>query len=216
MPRRARAGRVHPGDAEPGRADPGPAAGRPGIFYASHVYNPAFLHGTKTYVFELWEQLGGRLPGTLVLPVGNGTLVLGCHLGSRELLDQGLIDRLPTIIAVQADACAPLARAMGEGRAVPTEVSAGPTVAEGIAVAKPARGAQILAAVAETGGTIVSVTDDQVRAACADLARSCLYVEPTAAVGWAAVLAGLVPAGGAAGNRPDVVVPLCGTGPEVG
>jgi hypothetical protein len=47
----------------------------------------------KTYVFELWEQLGGRLPATLVLPVGNGTLVLGAYLGCRDLLDQGLIGR---------------------------------------------------------------------------------------------------------------------------
>ncbi len=184
------------------------AAERPGVFYASHVYNPVFLHGTKTYVFELWEQLGGRLPGTLVLPVGNGTLVLGCHIGARELLSQGLIDRLPTIIAVQADACAPLARAMSEGRREPAEISAGPTIAEGIAIARPARGAQILAAVDETGGTIVTVTDDQVRAAGADLARSGLFVEPTSAVCWAAVLAGLVPAA----EPPDAVVPLCGTG----
>jgi threonine synthase len=188
------------------------AADRPGIFYASHVYNPVFLHGTKTYVFELWEQLGGRLPGTLVLPVGNGTLVLGCHLGSLELLAQGLIDRLPTIIAVQAEVCAPLASAMSEGQAQPAEISTGPTIAEGIAIARPARGAQILAAVAETGGAIVTVTDDQVRAARADLAGSGLYVEPTSAVCWAAVQAGLVrpQAGRSAG--PDVVVPLCGTG----
>jgi threonine synthase len=193
------------------------AADQPGIFYASHVYNPVFLHGTKTYVFELWEQLGGRLPATLVLPVGNGTLVLGCHLGARELLDQGLIDRLPAIIAVQADACAPLARAMSAGRAQPAEISTGPTIAEGIAIARPARGAQILAAVAETGGSIVTVTDDQVGAARADLARSGLYVEPTSAVCWAAVLAGLVPTGGGSdGNQPDVVVPLCGTGLKSG
>jgi threonine synthase len=192
------------------------AADRPGMFYASHVYNPVFLHGTKTYVFELWEQLGGRLPGTLVLPVGNGTLVLGCHLGSRELVDQGLIGALPTIIAVQADACAPLAQAMSEGKAQPTEVSTGPTIAEGIAIARPARGGQVLAAVAETGGAIVTVTDDQVRDACADLARSGLYVEPTAAACWAAVLAGLVPAGGASGDQPDLVVPLCGTGLKSG
>jgi threonine synthase len=192
------------------------AAGQPGIFYASHVYNPVFLHGTKTYVFELWEQLGGRLPGTLVLPVGNGTLVLGCHLGSRELLAQGLVDRLPVIIAVQADACAPLARAMSEGRTQPADISTGPTIAEGIAIARPARGAQILAAVAETGGAIVTVTDDQVRAARADLARSGLYVEPTSAVCWAAVLAGLVPAPGVPSTEPDVVVPLCGTGLKSG
>ena len=48
-----------------------------GAFYASHVYQPLFFLGTKTVVLELWEQLGGRLPEVIVLPAGNGTLVLG-------------------------------------------------------------------------------------------------------------------------------------------
>ncbi|AHI00468.1 hypothetical protein GCM10010174_64440 [Kutzneria viridogrisea] len=52
---------------------------RTGDFYATHVYNPLFHIGTATFAFEVWEQLGGRLPDTFVLPVGNGTLVLGRH-----------------------------------------------------------------------------------------------------------------------------------------
>lgn len=195
------------------------AASRPGVLYASHVYHPYFLHGTKTYVFELWERLGGRLPGTLVLPVGNGTLVLGAHLGCRELLEQGLIDRLPVIVAVQAAGCAPLARAMAEGSAEPAAGPVEGTLAEGIAIARPARGAQILAAVRETGGDIVTVTDDRTRAAHAALARAGLYVEPTSAVCWAAIEAGLVaspPDGtGSDGTAPEIphtVAPLCGSG----
>ena len=141
------------------------AADQPGTFYASHVYHPFFLQGMKTYAFELWEQLGGRLPATLVLPVGNGTLVLGAYLGCRDLLDQGLIGRMPQIVAVQAAGCAPLARAFRDGQAVPAEIAGEPTIAEGIAIARPARGAQILAAVRDSGGAIVTVTDDQVSAA---------------------------------------------------
>src|SRR5918992_839712 len=57
-----------------------------GSFYASHVYNPFFFEGTKTFAFELWEQLSGagrpdRVPDVVVLPAGNGTLVLGAHIG---------------------------------------------------------------------------------------------------------------------------------------
>jgi threonine synthase len=77
-------------------------------------------------------------------------------------------------------------------------------VAEGIAIARPARGAQILAAVRATGGTIVTVTDDQVHAAHAALARAGLYVEPTSAVCWAAIQAGAAPS--------SAVAPLCGSG----
>jgi threonine synthase len=188
------------------------AADQPGVFYASHVYNPFFLHGTKTYVFEAWEQLGGRLPETLVLPVGNGTLVLGCYLGARELLAEGLIDRLPVIVAVQAEGCAPLAQAAALGLASPVDVPSGGTIAEGIAIARPARGAQILAAVADTGGRIVTVNDDQIRAAHADLALAGLYVEPTAAVCWAALRAGLAGDPGGPGPQTRALAPLCGSG----
>ncbi|MEY9933944.1 threonine synthase [Catenulispora sp. GP43] len=190
------------------------AADDPDTLYASHVYNPFFFHGTKTYVFELWEQLGGRLPQTLVLPVGNGTLVLGAHLAVRELLAAGLIDHLPRIAAVQAATCAPLATAFQAGESEPAKIAAEPTLAEGIAIARPARGAQILAAVRSTGGRIVTVTDDQVAAAHAALARAGLYVEPTGAACWAALSAGLVgePEGAPDAEVPFAVAPLCGSG----
>jgi len=199
---RAYGATVHqiPGSREDTAAAAAVAADRPGTFYASHVYHPFFLHGTKTYVLELWEQLDGSLPDTLVLPVGNGTLVLGAYLGSRELLQQGLIERLPRIVAVQAAGCAPLAREFHDEPSIPDTG----TIAEGIAIARPARGAQIVNAVRDTGGTIMTVTDHQVRAAHADLARHGLYVEPTSAVCWAAT-ADLADVGRA-------VVPLCGSG----
>lgn len=198
------------------------ASGRDGVLYASHVYHPVFLHGTKTYVFELWEQLGGRLPDTLVLPVGNGTLVLGAYVGCRELLEQRLIEKLPTIIAVQAQGCAPLAEAFARGLDEPVKVAAAETAAEGIAIARPARGAQILAAVRQTGGEIVSISEPEIRAAQADLAKAGLYVEPTAAVCWAAVRSGITPNDSESrlqvACRSDLergihtVVPLCGSG----
>ncbi len=73
-----------------GDRDRGAGRGRRGrVFYASHVHNPYFLHGTKTYVHELWEDLGGRLPDVLVVPVGNGTLLLGAALAVAELHTAG-------------------------------------------------------------------------------------------------------------------------------
>jgi threonine synthase len=188
------------------------AAGEPGVFYASHVYHPLFLHGTKTYAYELWEQLGGRLPQTLVLPAGNGTLVLGAYLGCTDLLSLRLIDQMPVITAVQSAACAPLAAALADGLAAPAGITARQTIAEGIAIARPARGAQILAAVRDTGGSILTVTDDQVRAGHADLARSGIYVEPTAAACWAAIMSGAIKPLRSAAAHPHAVVPLCGSG----
>lgn len=189
------------------------AADLPGVFYASHVFNPYFLHGTKTYVYELWEDLGGRLPDTLVVPVGNGTLLLGAALATAELHAYGLIARRPALIAVQARAVAPLAEAYGAGAYgaeadTVTEAPATPTLAEGIAIPRPPRARQILRAVRESGGEFRTVTDAQIRAAQGDLAARGLYVEPTGVACWAAVTA--EPPGG------HVVVPLCGAGAKTG
>ncbi len=199
---------VVPGDREAAARTARAAADEPGVFYASHVFNPYFLHGTKTYVYELWEDLGGRLPDTLVLPVGNGTLLLGAALAVAELRAAGLVERRPALVAVQAEPVAPLARAFAAGAADAEPVPAAPTLAEGIAIPAPPRARQILRAVRESGGAFRTVTDAQLRAAQRDLARRGLFVEPTAAACWAAVTA--APLSG------ETVLPLCGAGAKTG
>jgi threonine synthase len=187
------------------------AADEDGVFYASHVYNPYFLHGTKTYVHELWEDLGGRLPDALVLPVGNGTLLLGAALAVRELHGAGLISRRPALHAVQAAAVAPLAEAWRAGAddlvSVPPQA---PTFAEGIAIPNPPRARQILRAVRESGGAFHTVTEDQIRHAQRDLASQGLYVESTGVACWAATRETIPLEGRTA------VVPLCGAGLKTG
>ncbi|MGV9252214.1 threonine synthase [Streptomyces sp. NPDC003697] len=198
------------GDREAAAAAARAAADEPGVFYASHVYNPYFLHGTKTYVHELWEDLGGRLPDVLVLPVGNGTLLLGAALAVSELYAAGLLDRRPALWAVQSAAVAPLARAWAEGAEELTGVTPmAPTYAEGIAIPRPPRARQILRAVRESGGTFLTVTDDQIRHAQMDLASRGLYVETTAVVCWAAVREGAL-------GEKSAAVPLCGAGLKSG
>nr|WP_168510882.1 pyridoxal-phosphate dependent enzyme [Streptomyces sp. S1D4-11]QIY98061.1 pyridoxal-phosphate dependent enzyme [Streptomyces sp. S1D4-11] len=186
------------------------AADLPGTFYASHVFNPYFLHGTKTYVHELWEDLGGRLPDVIVVPVGNGTLLLGAALAVAELHGAGLIDRRPALYAVQAAAVAPLAHAWAEGADDLVGVTPpAPTFAEGIAIPRPPRARQILHAVRAFGGTFLTVTEDQIRHAQRDLASRGLYVESTGVACWAAVREGVL------GGR-TAVVPLCGAGVKTG
>jgi threonine synthase len=177
-----------------------------GAFYASHVWNPFFFEGTKTWAFDAWLAFGPHLD-VVVVPVGNGTMLLGAHLGFGELVRAGHLPRMPRLVAVQAEACAPVAAAFRAGEDVVRPVAGGPTVAEGIAIAAPVRGTQCLDAVRATGGSVVTVTDDDIAVARAELAAQGLYVEPTAA----AVAAGVVVAGLGAGDR-GVVLPLCGAG----
>ncbi|WP_104088682.1 MULTISPECIES: threonine synthase [unclassified Cryobacterium] len=198
------------------------AAGQPGVLYASHVYHPYFLHGVKTYGYEIWEQRGRSLPETVVVPVGNGTMLLGCYLAFSELVAAGLAERMPRIVAVQASACAPLEQAMAQGLDSPVTLDGSATIAEGIAIAAPPRGRQILAAVRATGDTIVSVTDRQTAAARQELADEGLFVEPTSAVCFAAVRAAVDQTFDSASRTwaaaeslltaESVVVPLCGAG----
>jgi threonine synthase len=179
-------------------------------FYASHVYNPFFFEGTKTLAYELFEQLG-RAPDVMVLPVGNGTLVLGAYIGFCELQRAGLIRVLPRFLAVQAAACAPVARAFESRSMMVVPVVNEGTIADGIAVAEPARGDEIVDAIRRTRGSVVTVSDDETVAAGEALARQGFYVEPTAAAPWA----------GLAKAPPEfadglVVVPLCGAGAKTG
>ncbi|MER6125477.1 pyridoxal-phosphate dependent enzyme [Streptomyces sp. NPDC001795] len=202
--------RVVDGDREAAARAAREAADEPEVFYASHVFNPYFLHGTKTYVHELWEDLGGRLPEVLVLPVGNGTLLLGAALAVAELFTAGLIGRRPALYAVQAAAVAPLAHAWEEGADDLVGVTPmAPTFAEGIAITGPPRARQILRAVRQSGGTFLTVTEDQIRHAQLDLASQGLYVESTGVACWAAVRDGVL------GAR-SAVVPLCGAGLKTG
>jgi threonine synthase len=152
------------------------------VYYASHCWNPFFHHGTKTFAFELWEQLSWRAPGTIILPAGNGTLVLGTWIGFRELMEAGFLDRMPVIVAVQASACAPLAAAFLQPSAhtLPA-IELHPTAAEGIAIAEPVRWKGIVQAVRETGGIVQTVEEAEILGALRETGAMGLCIEPTAA-----------------------------------
>ncbi|MCL2872498.1 MAG: threonine synthase [Betaproteobacteria bacterium] len=180
------------------------------MFYASHNWSPYFIHGVKTLAFELWEQMGFRAPDAVIVPAGNGSLVLGCRLGFNELRNAGMIDRVPRLIAVQAARCAPLARGWQQWFNEPVPVNKSTTMAEGIAVATPIRGRAVIAAVRETNGLFVTVQEDEILAALKSMAATGLYIEPTAAVAPAALTK--LRAQGDLDPADTVVVELTGSG----
>jgi len=157
-------------------------------YYASHSWNPFFFHGTKTFAFEVWEQLGWKTPDTVILPVGNGTLLLGASIGFGELLEAGMIRETPRIIGVQSVHCDPLAKAFREDLKEIPKIQPQDTLAEGIAIAEPVRGKQIMEAVKKSGGLFISVHDREVKNALRLVSRKGFYIEPTAAATVAGVL----------------------------
>jgi len=141
-------------------------------FYASHVHHPAFTAGTSEAGFEALKQLAGSVPSTWVLPVGNGSLLLGLW---RALAKSGT--RGVRLVAVQASAVAGLLR----------PGITGTTRARGIAISDPLRRDEILNAIVESGGEVLEATEDEILAARDRLWRRGAAVE----IASAAALAGV-------------------------
>lgn len=181
-----------------------------GLFYASHNWQPYFVEGTRTLAFEIWEQYGFVVPDNIVIPVGYGSNLIGCHLGFSELLKRGAITRMPRLFAAQPANVAALhaAFAAGSGTAVP--ITAQPTVAEGIATTKPVRVKENMAALQETGGGTVAVPEPAILPAMHALARRGFFVEPSSAVAGAGYEA-LLAEGTIAPDQETVIV-LTGNG----
>ncbi len=164
-----------------------------------------FVEGVKTWAFEVWEQLGGRLPAAVFVPTGGGS----AFVGGRRGFD-AVPGRLPALIAAQPAACAPVLPAFESGAEDIAAVLPGATLAEGTKIGQPARGRQILSALRDSGGWVEAVTEQDIKEALHELWSQGLYVEPTAAVGAAAFRVAV--RDGRAIPEGDSVVLLTGSG----
>jgi threonine synthase len=161
-----------------------------GAVYASHAYLPINLPGYATAAYEITEQLG-QLPGTVVVPAGQGGLLLGLSRGFDALRIGNQLSGRPRMIGVQVKACAPLWLLHAAGNKKNTPGRENLTLAEGVAVRNPLRMNAVLKAVDISGGSISVVEESDILPARDALARLGFYVEPTSAIVWPA-LAGLV------------------------
>lgn len=177
--------------------------------YASHAYNPAYLTGQMTAAWEIWEQLGRRAPDWIISPVAQGGQFLGFWFGFKSLLDAGLIDKLPRLVVVQSAKIAPIYHAWKAGLSwVPEVEVTEPTVAEGVAISKPARGRRLLQVLHETDGKVLAIEEDKIIEAQKKLAEQGFFIEPTSAL----AVAGFKDLSNAIQDYETVVIPLTGNG----
>src|SRR5712692_4699053 len=146
-----------------------PAIGWADLSTLKEVYR---LEGKKTMGLELAEQMGWTMPDVLLYPTGGGTGLLGIPKGYEELRAMGwLTGRLPRVIAVQAEGCAPVVKAFAEGAETTAPWEDPTTYAAGLRVPSPFAGRQMLRILRETGGGAVAVSERAIEDAQRLLAR---------------------------------------------
>jgi threonine synthase len=157
--------------------------------YLANSINPYRVEGQKTMAFEILEQLDGRLPDYVFLPVGNAGNICALWKGFKELKKLSIAKRTPRIIGVQAAGAAPIAHAFSKGAEEIAFWKHPETCASAIRIGAPARWRGALAAARESKGAIVAVTDQEITRSQRLLAKyEGIFAEPAGA----ASLAGLI------------------------
>jgi len=142
-----------------------------GWFDVSTLKEPYRIEGKKTMGYELWEEFGGKLPDVIIYPTGGGVGLIGMWKAFEELEEMGLIgSERPRMIAAQAAGCAPIARAFEQHSESSEFFSNAATLASGLRVPKPLGDFLILADLYASHGEAVVATDDEMLAACRDMA----------------------------------------------
>ena len=155
--------------------------------YLLNSVNPYRLEGQKTIGFETVDQLGG-VPDRIVLPVGNAGNISADHKGLGELIQLGFIDSMPMMTGVQAEGSRPVADAISKKLPEVVPEKNPETIATAIRIGAPVNAEKALRAIRETGGTALSVTDDEILAMQRDLARKeGIGVEPASAASVAGI-----------------------------
>jgi len=158
-----------------------------GASYASHAYLPFNIPGYATAAYEIFEKLDNQMAGAVIVPAGQGGLLLGLARGFDALRIASNIRSSPKLIGVQARACAPLWVMFTAGVERSGYVPENSTQAEGVRVSFPLRGGAVVAAVKESGGMIVAADEEDILPGRDALARLGFYVEPTSAIVWSAL-----------------------------
>lgn len=167
-------------------------------------YNPFTAEGKKTAAFEIWEWWGGiqnkwiedgdsaegHRPLTIFVSVGDGNIISGIHKGFKDLLALGWINTPPRLIGVQAEGSAAIANAFHTGSEKIAPVVA-KTIADSISVDLPRDGIRAVRAAKETGGTFVTVNDEEILAALAALGPLGIFAEPAGATSYAGLVKAL-------------------------
>jgi threonine synthase len=159
-----------------------------GWYNRNCAVNPYLIEGKKTCGLEIAEQCVDRPPDVVAVSVGDGCTIAGIWKGFKEMQMLGIWDRTPRLLGVQPEGASPIAKAHAAGTLTLEKIKAH-TVADSISVAEPHNWRKAMNAVTESGGTWLTVSDDEIMAACCELASSTgVFAEPAGAAAFAGIL----------------------------
>jgi threonine synthase len=150
--------------------------------------NPYRDEGKKSYAYEMVDQLDGEVPDWVIHPTAGGTGIYAMWKGFQEFRSLGWIQNLPRLVASQSEAAAPITHAFMKGLVDIEPMVARATVAESIQVGNPVSlGWRALAALRESNGTAVPLSDEEILEAQSLIGRLAgVFAEPAAATSVAA------------------------------
>ncbi len=159
-----------------------------GWYSRNTAFNPMTVEGKKSAALEIWEDLKFQAPDKILIPTGDGVILAGVAKGFQELIELGLAEKMPQLIAVQASGSCAITTAFESGADEVAPHKNAQTIADSICVAAPRNGRWALKAVRESGGSAVTVTDEEILSAIALLGSAeGVFAEPAAAATIAAL-----------------------------
>jgi len=172
-------------------------------------FNPYTVEGKKTVALEIAEQLGFEAPDYVFVPVGDGNIISGVYKGFFDLLNLGIINKIPRLVAVQAEGCRPVVDAVnGDGIIRPVSPK---TIADSISVGIPRSGIMAVKYVKEVNGFGIAVSDSEILSSIKYLgSMSGIFAEPAGATSFAGYLKALKER--RIGKKDRVVVIITGNG----
>ncbi len=180
-----------------------------GWYNRNTAFNPYMVEGKKTVALEIIEQMDFEVPDYVFVSVGDGCIISGVAKGYKDMLSLGFINKMPKLVAVQAEGCKPIVDAVnGDGSVKFVKPD---TIADSIAVGIPRNRVMAVRDVKESGGFGVAVSDEEILSAIKYLGSTQgIFAEPAGATGFAGMLKALKE--GRISKNDKIVVIVTGNG----
>ncbi len=162
------------------------ATKRFGWYNRNTAFNPFTIEGKKTVSFELFSQLEEQVPDYIYVSVGDGVIISGVYKGFEDLLEMGIIQKMPIIIAVQAAGSCNLIENIGKEEFVSTPSA---TIADSISVDIPRNFHMAAGYITKYHGQSITVSDNDILSASSFLSKNTgIFTEPASAAAFAGFL----------------------------